>query len=704
MEAQEIYLSRFIGDNVTIVIPVYQRNYNWRKNNCERLFHDIEKIITTGKPHFFGTLVYQSQEKNYFAEYVIIDGQQRITSTILLARALYNLIEDENSKNTIKNIFLRHSTGAMCNQFKLKPTEFDRDVFTKLMDENFSENNFTELEKLSKIYINYKFFVEKISKSEHNVQEIYHAISKLKVVRILLTDENPQEIFESLNSTGLDLSNSDLIRNYLLMSLNYSTQENLYKNYWLKIELLLQSTDAVETFITQYLITKRRSTSVQRDKNSSKLSKTNLYNSFKEYFEERYNGGNRDDDVENFLKDAYRYAQFYSKCTFSDGTVFDELSELEKKFYELTFLLDAVNAPIILMYLYDRYDKGNFDEETFINFVDALISLSFRAKVCKLGVIAAQFAGNVIARLDKKNYLNEKIFWQTLTFGKGTYNFPNDEDFKQALTTADLYGNMKESGCKYFFYSLEKNFSTNVLPPYDDVVIDHVIPQRLNQDWKKYLQDKKDLQAHENWRGTLGNLILTRSYEKDVGAEFSKKKDKAAKSTFQFTKDLEKYSEWTSRQIQARAKKLANAAVKIWILPEEYQGETVSIETIFNLDSDFGFFTGKKPDIISIFNVEKKVATWREFLTEFVMQFYTLEPDNFKLAAQIIDESRQRKLFSTKASDLLTAFKINENFFVETTSDTVQKLKLMKAIAENFDEISGTNFKDDIWFTLQNKS
>lgn len=231
MEAQEIYLSRFIGDNVTIVIPVYQRNYNWRKNNCERLFHDIEKIITSGKHHFLGTFVCQAQQKNFFTEYVIIDGQQRITSTILLARALYNFIDDVNAKNTIKNIFLRHTTGAMCNQFKLKPTEFDSDVFTKLMDESFCEDNFTELEKLSKMYINYKLFVEKISKSEHNVQEIYHAISKLKVVRILLKDENPQEIFESLNSTGLDLSNSDLIRNYLLMSLNYSTQENLYKNY-----------------------------------------------------------------------------------------------------------------------------------------------------------------------------------------------------------------------------------------------------------------------------------------------------------------------------------------------------------------------------------------------------------------------------------------------------------------------------------------
>lgn len=563
----------------------------------------------------------------------------------------------------------------------------------------------SDAEKLSKMYLNYKVFVEEISKSNHAVQEIFDAISKLKVVRILIKDENPQEIFESLNSTGLELSNSDLIRNYLLMALDYTAQENLYKKYWLQIELLLRSTDAVENFMIQYLITKRRSTSIPYEKKKTNLSKNNLYNFFKEYFEKKYNSGNRNDDVEKFLKDAYRYAKFYSQCIFNDGTVFEELSALEKKFYELTFLLDAVNAPIILMYLYDKYDNGIFDETTFINFVDALISLAFRAKVCQLSGISAQFAGNVIARLDKENYLTQDLFFQTLTFGKGTYSFPNDEAFKQALTTSALYVKMKESGCKYFLYALEKNFATNNnLPAYDDVVVDHVVPQRLNKDWKNYLQDKNELQAHENWRETSGNLILTRSDEKNVGVVFQNKKVKATNSAFQFTRDLEKYSEWTSKQIQARAKKLADAAVKIWNLPEKYQGGTAVIETIFNLDSDFGFFTGKKPDIISIFNMEKKIASWRQFLTELATQFYTLDPDTFKLAAQKINNLGNRNMFATKENSLLNAFKIDDNVFVETHLSAKITLKLMKVIVENFDEISGTNFKSDIWFTLKNQT
>ena len=662
MEAHETSLAEFIGNKNTLIIPVYQRNYNWLKDNCERLFQDIENIITYDKPHFIGTFVYQAKRDGYFSYYTLIDGQQRITSVILLARALYDFIDDVDEKSTIRQIFLRHSGGKY--QFKLKPTEFDRDVFIKLMDENFNENNFTETEKFSSMYINYKFFRQRITASKYSAKEIYNAISHLKIVRILLHTENPQEIFESLNSTGLDLSNSDLIRNFLLMSLDSNAQESLYKNYWLQIERLLKSPDAVENFMVQYLITKRRSNSIQHGNSKVKLSKTILYNSFKKYFQKFYNGDDRNDEVEKFLKDAYRYAKFYSQCVFNEST--------------------------------------NFDEKTFIKFVDALISLSFRAKVCKLGVIAAQFAGNVIARLDKENFLTEELFWQTLTFGKGTYTFPSDEDFKNALTNSEAYVNIKADGCKYFLYSLEKNFpAENELPDYDEVTVDHVVPQRLNQNWKIYLNARNDSQAHENWRNTLGNLILV-SDKKSVGADFQTKKFFAHDSTFQFTRDLEKYSEWTSKQIQARAKKLANAAVKIWTLPEEYQRNNVNVESIFNLDSDFELFTGKKLAIISVFNVEKSVSTWRDFQEEFVKQLYALDSETFKMAAKKFDDSRKRKLFSTDSADLNAALKIDDNFFVESTLSTVQKLKFMNSILEIFDEISGTNFKEDIWFTIKN--
>ena len=144
----------------------------------------------------------------------------------------------------------------------------------------------------------------------------------------------------------------------------------------------------------------------------------------------------------------YRYAKFFRRFIFNEDTNCDKLPALDKKFYELIYRLDAANAPIILMYLLEQNDKTPFDEETFINFVDALISLTFRAKVCGNTGITAQFAGNVIARLDKENFLDTKTFWRVVTFGKGRYAFPNDKDFQAALVNNNLYETIKSNGCK----------------------------------------------------------------------------------------------------------------------------------------------------------------------------------------------------------------------------------------------------------------
>ena len=191
------------------------------------------------------------------------------------------------------------------------------------------------------------------------------------------------------------------------MALDYETQENFYKKYWLEIQHLLVSSETIENFIIQYLITKRESADVMDNGKSVKLSAKNLYPKFKDYFEEEYLEGNLE-SIEEFLKDLYRYAKFYSRVTFRNEENFSQLSALEKKFYELTYLLEAKYTPIVLMYLYDKFDKKFFDEEIFIQFVEACISLTFRARVCRANGITAQFAGNFIKRLKK---FDVKYFW-----------------------------------------------------------------------------------------------------------------------------------------------------------------------------------------------------------------------------------------------------------------------------------------------------
>lgn len=709
MEVIKDSLDKFIAGKKSFTIPVYQRKYDWKLEQCRQLLDDIERVILTDKPHFLGTFVYQRQAiigSSNFDEYVIIDGQQRITTIILLAKALHEVIDDED-KEEIFSTFIKHTTGkGMKNKCKLKPTEYDLNVFEKLMNyDDFSENNFDDTEKSSMLYQNYIFFRKKISVD--NAEKIYKAIQNLNIVGINVeAGENPQEIFESINSTGLALSQSDLIRNYLLMALDYECQEDLYKKYWLQIELLLHSTEIVEKFMVQYLITKRRSDSLLQNNKKKRLAKNNLYFSFKKYFEENYNGDNKAAEVEKYLSDMYRYAKFYNKFLFNSNDKFDTLSTLEKKFYELTFLLDATNTPIVLMYLYDKYEKNIFDETTFIKFLDAMISLTFRAKLCGTNGITSQFAGNVILKLEQEKNLNEDSFWKIITFGKGDYAFPNDEKFKNSLINFDLQAVLKSDGCRYLLYSLERNAEKfKELPKYsgETASIEHIMPRTLNDEWKNYLSAKNDLQSHERWLNTLGNLTLTAYNSELSNSTFDKKKSIYSNSGFFYTRELNKFADWTSIQIQIRAKKLANSALKIWTLPEKYNSKVIDAGNVFTLDSDFGIFTGTKPATISIMNVEKEIKNWREFLREIIKTLYTSDKNLFKQVIQKDNVPRSGKLFSADPKNLLKPVEIDKNFYVANgfDFDTETALKIAKILVENFDLAGDTNFNEEIWFTLR---
>ena len=711
MEVGKERLADFIGDKRIFTIPVYQRNYDWQIDNCKKLFYDIENVIGKDKNHFLGTLVYQQiSTANILQELIIIDGQQRITSILLFIKALYDLTDDEDIKEEIKTSFLKKFKANPEHPFKLKPIEYDREIFEKLLNyDEFNENNFSSAEKSKNIYKNYYLFKvlikNSINRTENSItiSQFYEAVYKLEIVKILLDMENPQEIFESLNSTGLDLSNTDLIRNYLLMPLDYDHQEDLYKKYWHEIEKLIQP-DNMEIFITQYLITKRKSDSIMQNDKKSRLTMKNLYRSFKEYFEKDEELNKGQNKVEDFFKDLYRYANFYKHFIFNNNTVFAKLSALDKKFYELMYLLEATHSPIILMYLYDKYDRNKISENVFCQLVDILISFAFRARVCRTNLISSQFAGNVINKLEyikiNNNSLND--FWDVITFGKGNYAFPKDKQFLNSLLNESLYTTIKSDGCKYLLYSLELNSGhAKEIPAYDKSSIEHIIPQKLNSDWKKYLQSKNDFEIYRQYLHTLGNLTLTNYNEKLQNANFNMKKEEYAQSNYYYTKELISYNDWTSKQIRLRAERLANLALKIWILPEEFKSRSVNIDDIFNLDSDFGALTKTKPASILILEKEIKISNWIDFPRVVVKQLYALNEDVFRQAVCKENIPRKSKLFSADPQNLQKPFKVDENYYMENRLSTGDCLKIVKAIAENFDKLGDTNFREDIYFTLR---
>ena len=280
-----------------------------------------------------------------------------------------------------------------------------------------------------------------------------------------------------------------------------------------------------------------------------------------------------------------------------------------------------------------------------------------------------------------------------ITFGKGRYAFPNDKDFQAALVGNKLYETIKGNGCKYLLYSLERSARAKELPAYSEATVEHILPQKLNGAWKEYLSQRNDLSAHEIFLHTLGNLTLT-AYNSELGnADFDVKKKIYEQSNFSYTRTLTKYDEWTSKQIQSRAKRLAEAATKIWTLPEEFNSRSINLGDTFNLDSDFGVFTGEKPAALFILGTEIKVSGWVNILREIVRQLYSFNKDTFRLVA-----ATRKNLFSTEPNN----FKLDENFYMDTRNiDTKSCLRIAKSLAEKFDSLGETNFKEEISFTLR---
>lgn len=296
LKADNVALLEFIGASKrTFYIPVYQRNYDWKKAQCLTLFEDIEAIAVSENrsSHFMGTIVYVEGESNAtFRAFTVIDGQQRLTTIMILLKAIVDSIDDEDLKEDIFESYLINRRCPESLRIKLKPMKEDARNFQRLID-----NQINDMEE-TQIFNNYKLFKELLKESILSPEQIYEGVQKLEIVYIELNEqkENPQLIFESLNSTGLDLTQADLIRNYLLMGKEYYTQEALYNKYWLKLEKMLPDA-MISDYIRDYLTLKT----------GNIPNKDDVYSSFKGYYRELENY-----DSEGFLEELTTYGEYYS--------------------------------------------------------------------------------------------------------------------------------------------------------------------------------------------------------------------------------------------------------------------------------------------------------------------------------------------------------------------------------------------------------
>ena len=679
MKAMEVNFREFITTGRrTFSIPVYQRNYEWKEPECSRLFSDIEAIAGGSGSHFVGTIVYVTSENSNatWSEFTVIDGQQRITTVLLLLKAIHELTDSDDIKDEIWDDYLTNKRAREEKyRLKLKPIESDAITWNQVIDGNEPENISSNLWK------NYELFRRKVNGSSFSPQEIFEAIGKLEIVYIQLETgkENPQVIFESINSTGLDLTEGDKIRNFLLM--NCDSQEKqlrLYKDYWVKIEQYL-TPQIIPNFVRDYLTMKR----------GELTNKNAVYETFKKFFRSYYDG-----TEEDVLKELCRFAEYYFwfRSLRSNN---DELNFLLRQFHEMR---SFVAFPFML-WIFDKcYNENRISKEQLHESLNTLLCYQYRRIICKYSTNALNSTYTVLSReIGNAEDIPKKLL-DILTKKVRTQTFPRNEEFKAAFATFDLYS---AKLAKYTLAMLENKMSPREQVSLTALItIEHIMPQTLSTTWKADLgKDFEQIQAQ--WLHTAGNLTLSGSNPELGNKSFSEKKIVFATSNFALSRELAAVPAWLETNIKERGNKLAEMALQIWSLPDGYNttksDSEIDYSTSYNIMDNIRV-TGEKPRSYINADTEKSVDSWKALFFGVCRDLYSLDSATFDKVVRH-EVFVNRHLAEPINSDYQFRIKSNEEicpgYYAETNFSAQDFLTFTQIVAEVY------NWEEELFFTFK---
>lgn len=582
--------------DVQYTIPVYQRNYTWEKEHCDQLYDDILNSVKQDKNHFIGSIVYSTTKKEDIKICPIIDGQQRLTTVMLLLKAIHESIEDKESL-TYKKIEKHLYNELVIEErykLKLKNTENDNNELEKVLmgvKNNLNEN--------SKLVSNYKHFLSRVQKSveEDNFtyEDLLSGIDRLEIVEIVLDEkDSPQKIFESINSTGVRLTTADLIRNFLLMGiLDAGKQAEVYKKYWVGLEDLI-SKDNVEKFFLDYLILK----------DSRYIEEKKVYNNFKDYYLRQ--NPNREEDLEFIFEDILKYASYYKLIVNNDSNEFSGRANDHCKMFNL--LQHKTINPFLLRVCEDFKDiKSLHDNSIFSNdekykleqkqiefekILEFLGNYALRRNVSEIASSSLRgFYAFLYNRIFGKNKENLNNYYKSIESYLCTITtndkIPSDTLFKEKLLRSNLY--RKPSILRYFFDLIEnQGAETHVM--LDDLTIEHILPQTLSNEWRIELGENYQ-EIYDRYLHTLGNLSIT-GYNSDYSnLLFKEKKEKFNKyneenkaKILNLNKELiyDNLNTWGEEEIINRGKRLSDIIMKKFNYP-------VDVDTTLKFEKHYHF-------------------------------------------------------------------------------------------------------------------
>lgn len=684
MKANETKVDKFLATNeTTFAIPVYQRNYDWTLFQCKQLLHDI---IETGKndktnAHFIGSIVYVHDDvytASGLTELTIIDGQQRLTTITLIYIALYRLAKELDNQmlvNRIQKTYLINEFATEEEKLKLKPTENNKEALRHILNSADGE----EFKGYSKIIENFDYFRSAIN--AENFEVIQRGLSKLIFVDIALDrqKDNPQRIFESLNSTGLELSQADLIRNYILMGLSRTNQDRIYKSYWEVIEKNAKDETLNKTRVSEFI----------RDyltlKNKEIPNKGDVYAKFKEKYPT-----STIDELELVLTELKSLVKYYNKLTNPKN----EPDKLIRTQLEYINRLEINVAFPFLMKVYEDFSNDIIDKATFISVLSTVQSFTFRRFILGLPTNALNkiFMG-LYDKVEPNNYLFS--IQKSLLQRSGVQRFPRNTETINALKEKDVY-NIKPKNRTYLLERLE-NFQNNepvAIEGNSDITIEHIFPQNPDPKWKIELGADEYNLIKENYLNTIGNLTLSGNNGKLSNKPFLDKKAMNVDGKEQgynfsrlwLNRDLKEKTKWDKSEIEERANTISERFIKIWELPEiDIELEATNDEiNIFDAEDP----KHKKLEYAIFFNQKLEVTQVAKLYIEVFRQLFDLQPETF-FTSELAERLSLTK--TPETNGLRQAVPISDTYFIEANIDNMGKFDRIKQALTIFgfeDELS----------------
>ncbi len=676
--SEEKMLSFMEGVGKRYVIPVYQRKYDWKIENCRQLYSDIKKIAKHKcDSHFFGSIVSSVVPNGSKIEYHIVDGQQRLTTVTLVLLAIQNLVSKgkiqpkrKNLDEQIKQCYLISPWADEDDRIKLRPVKSDREALSMLFDGD--EETF---DRSSNLTLNYNYFYEMLQRQEVPIDDFYDSIGKLEIISITLDQsDNAQLIFESLNSTGMALSEGDKIRNYILMGMSPSEQNKYYNEYWTKIE---KSTwDDVSSFVRDYLSIKLQAIPTIG----------NVYQNFKAY------AGRM--GIPALMDDMLKYARMYEKLLTCESGLDNQ--KLDDCLYRMKRLDIVVTRPFFMEVLCLCFD-GKISVDDVLKVLQITENYLFRRNICDVPTNALN---KIFLTLNREilsydgttdGYVSKFVY--ALLSKKESGRFPDDREFSEALATKQVY-QMRGKYKAYLFERFE-NFGTietkDVYAHLDnnDYSIEHIMPQHLTPAWTESLGPDYE-EIHATWLHRLANLTLTGYNPSLSNNTFRQKRDATEggykSSGLKMNQRIAQKDSWGLNELEERSLEMVDQAKKIWAYP---QTDFVPKEKEFDsctLDDEDVDLTGREIDRFSFMNLEQSVSSWTDMF-ERVLTFLHQEDRSVltNLAYGGGENPDLEKYVSYNEGDLRNSLQIDDGIYIEKNSSTSYKISLLRRLFTLYD-------------------